>query len=77
MSVLNAIFTNISNISGGQNSLVEGHRIPEEIFPHCKKTHISPQTGTNLSTLLQSEWVSDCCLMPNEQFFSNIMARTS
>ena len=23
------------------------------------------------------EWVSDCCLTPNEQFFSNIMVRTS
>ena len=23
------------------------------------------------------EWVSDCCLTPNEQFFSYIMARTS
>jgi hypothetical protein len=24
-----------------------------------------------------SEWVSDCCLMPTQQFFSYIMARTS
>ena len=26
---------------------------------------------------IKSEWASDCCLMPNEQFFSYIMARTS
>jgi midasin (ATPase involved in ribosome maturation) len=24
-----------------------------------------------------NEWVSDCCLMPNEQFFSYIFERTS
>jgi hypothetical protein len=24
-----------------------------------------------------SEWVSDCCLTPTQQFFSYIMARTS
>jgi hypothetical protein len=30
-------------------------------------------------TILQSmsEWVSDCCLMPIQQYFSYIMARTS
>jgi hypothetical protein len=25
----------------------------------------------------KSEWVSDCCLMPTQQFFSYIMTRTS
>ena len=36
-----------------------------------------PQTWLTLNYSWTSEWVSDCCLMPNEQFFSYIMARTS
>jgi hypothetical protein len=34
--------------------------------------------GRHLNTCKNrvSEWVSDCCLMPTQQFFSYIMART-
>ena len=27
--------------------------------------------------LQNGEWMSDCCLAPNEQFFSYVMMRTS
>ena len=29
------------------------------------------------TTSILTEWVSDCCLTPTQQFFSNIMTRTS
>ena len=36
-----------------------------------------PCTCTCMYIALMSKWVSDCCLAPNEQFYSYIMARTS
>jgi hypothetical protein len=75
--VFNATFNNISVISCQSVLLAEENRSSGRNPPTCLKSlTLFKVYGNNLLIILQ-KYVSDCCLAPNDQFFSYIMARKS